>query len=283
MRRRRTGAGLRVFVSGANPMESRESNSPLVALLTDFGNRDHFVAAVKARILSLSDPRAIVDISHEIAPHDVGEAAFTLAACHREFPSGTVFVAVVDPGVGSDRRPIVAEADGRVFVGPDNGIFSFVLRGRQPARVFRIDNAETLSDSISSTFHARDVFAPAAAALVRGTPPSSFGPAIPDFIRFGETKRLDMPSDRIEVEVVHVDRFGNLILDLGPAHAGRPFAVRIGDRRIGRVASHYAEYPDGLPFVILGSCGLYEISVYAGSAAGLLGCGRGSKVIAELS
>jgi S-adenosylmethionine hydrolase len=146
---------------------------PVVALLTDFGQQDHYVGAVKGAVLAACPGAVVVDIVHELPAHDVLSAAFSLAACYRVFPLGTVFMAVVDPGVGSERRPLALEASGYMFVGPDNGIFTLVLAEAARVRIHEITNAALFGPERSRTFHARDIFGPVAGRLAGGTPPSA--------------------------------------------------------------------------------------------------------------
>src|SRR5215213_10783714 len=153
----------------------------IVTLLTDFGTRDYFVGALKGALLSVNPEARVVDITHEVAPHDVEEAAFTLLAAFETFPAGTVHVAVVDPGVGSARRAIAVEGRGHTFVGPDNGLFGHVYERVGPSRVFQLTNANFFRREVSKTFHGRDIFAPAAGALSRGVRAEELGPEVFDF------------------------------------------------------------------------------------------------------
>ena len=175
----------------------------LITLLTDFGTSDYFVSAMKGVILSINPDARVVDITHEIPAQDIEAAAFTLLAAHSSFPSGTIHVAVVDPGVGSARRAILVEAGGQFFVGPDNGIFSYVCEREPQSRVFEVTNKEYFRAPVSSTFHGRDVFAPVAAALSTGIDPSEFGkqitnpvllaPLMPERSKNGTVKATDYP------------------------------------------------------------------------------------------
>ena len=171
-----------------------------IALLTDFGTRDYFVASMKGVILSIDPAAVIVDITHDIPPQDIPKRPLRSARVIRDFPAGTIFVAVVDPGVGSARRAILAEAGGRYFIAPDNGLLSFILDNEAAARVFEISNPEFFAADISSTFHGRDIFAPAAAHLSRGAAPAEFGPLISDHQRLPETGRSVSPPMRPKAE-----------------------------------------------------------------------------------
>jgi S-adenosylmethionine hydrolase len=248
-----------------------------IALLTDFGTRDYFVASMKGVILSIDPAAVIVDITHEIPAQDISEAAFTLRACYRDFPAGTIFVAVVDPGVGSERQAILAEAGGRYFIAPDNGLLSFIRDNEADAQVFQISNPEFSAAHISSTFHGRDIFAPAAAHLSRGTAPAQFGPLISDYVCVSPTKPT-VSEQEIEGEVIHIDRFGNIVTNLKPEDLPAKFIIKIGDRIIETHRKFYAEAENTEVFSIMGSAGYLEISVREGSAAAVLGARTGDKI-----
>src|SRR5215208_1866290 len=155
----------------------------IVTLLTDFGTADYFVGALKGAVLASNPEALVVDITHEVPPYDVEAGAFTLRAAFETFPEGTVHVAVVDPGVGSERRAVVVAGRGHTFVGPDNGLFGHVYERVRPFRVFHVTNESHFRREVSATFHGRDVFAPVAGALSRGVRPEEFGPEVEDFVR----------------------------------------------------------------------------------------------------
>jgi hypothetical protein len=259
----------------------------MITLLTDFGLADYFVPAVKGVILTLNPQAQIVDLTHDIPPQDVLAGAFTLDACWRDFPPGTIHLAVVDPGVGSARRPIVAQTDERLFVGPDNGLFSFVYARASQVNVFHATNAEFFRPEVSATFHGRDVFAPLAAWLSRGTHPSSFGPAINDYVRLDLPRpQLDAHTGLLSGSVIHIDRFGNCItnlteLELPLASALRTphSALRIGSRVVTQFGTHFAQAArqDEL-FAYLGSAGYWEVALWRASAAEKFGIERGAQV-----
>lgn len=251
---------------------------PFIALLTDFGTRDYFAAAMKGVILSIDPSAVIVDITHEIAPQNIREAGFTLRACYRDFPSGTIFVAVVDPGVGSTRRAILAEADGYYFLAPDNGLLNFIT-DNAAARAFEITNREFLAGTVSSTFHGRDVFAPAAAHLSRGVDPAEFGPAVREFVRFSISSAKLLPSGEIEGEVIHIDRFGNLVTNLVKDAFSADFTLEINGRTIDAHRQFYAEAEPGEVFSIWGSAGFLEVSVRDSSAKELLDVRSGQMIL----
>lgn len=228
-----------------------------IALLTDFGTRDPYVAAMKGVISSRCEAR-IIDLTHEIAPFDVWEAAFFLRDVVLYWPEGTIFVCVVDPGVGTARRIIAVESEGRFFLAPDNGLLHFVT-----GDAYDITNESLFLPRGSTTFHGRDRFAPIAAALANGLAIAELGPRIDDRV----------PLDYTPGCIIRIDRFGNCITDIVPP--AQPFSVIVRDQRIDEIRTTYTG--DG-PFVIVGSTGCIEISAANGSAASLLHLGRGDRV-----
>jgi S-adenosylmethionine hydrolase len=251
----------------------------LITLTTDFGTADHFAGAMKGVILGIAPRARIVDITHEIEPYAVNQAAFVIAQAWRYFPKRTVHVVVVDPGVGSARRPILAESAGQFFIAPDNGVLSMVYDAG-PHKVRVISNLKLMNKTISRTFHGRDVFAPAAAHLARGVAPAKFGKLIHDYIRSSTLKPQRLAPNRYSGVILKVDRFGNLITNLHIDHfpevKTRPFELRAGLERIHRLALTYAETALGEMFAIVGSSGYLEIAANQASAANLLGCGAGA-------
>jgi S-adenosylmethionine hydrolase len=252
----------------------------IVTLTTDFGTRDAWVAAMKGAILGIARAVQLVDVTHEVARHDVAEGALALEAAAPYFPPGTVHLAVVDPGVGTARRGLAVVARGQVFVGPDNGLFTpFVAEGDW--RAFELAASEYRLPAVSRTFHGRDVFAPAAAHVAGGVDPSRLGPRVTDPVR------LVWPEPRptaggVAGVVVHVDRFGNLVTSLrADALAGAlgPGAVvRIAGRAVALVGT-YGELGRGRAGALVGSGGRLEIAVREGSAARLFGARRGTRVV----
>jgi S-adenosylmethionine hydrolase len=257
----------------------------LITLTTDFGTADHFVGTMKGVILGIAPAARIVDITHEIAPYDVGEAAFTIAQAWTYFPKKTIHVVIVDPGVGTARRPILCEAGGQYFIAPDNGVLSMIYAAT-PHKIRMIDNPTVMRREISRTFHGRDVFAPAAAHLSRGITPTQFGKRIHDFVA-----RIGGPPSELARHVwsgtiLNVDRFGNLITNFHIDHfAGiktRPFELRIGLQKIHRLAMTYADTAIGELSAIVGSSGYLEIAANQASAAQTVGCGAGSPLELEI-
>ena len=259
--------------------------SGLITLTTDFGQEDHFVGVMKGVILGIAPRARIVDITHEIAPYSVTDASFVVGQAWRYFPKGTIHVVVVDPGVGTSRRPLLAEAGGHFFVAPDNGVLSMIYED-SPHKVRVISNPKLMRKQISRTFHGRDVFAPASAHLASGIAPPQFGKLIRDYVRSWNTKPLHLAEQVWRGTILSVDRYGNLItnfqIDEFAGVKTRPFEMRAGTVRIRRLALNYAETEIGELFVIAGSSGYLEIAANQASAASRLGCSAGAAIELEL-
>ncbi len=256
-----------------------------IAFLSDFGYKDHYVGVVKGVILSHAPACSIIDIAHSVPAYDISQGAYLLLASYAYFPKGTVFLAVVDPGVGGDREGVVIEAGGYVFVGPDNGIFAPVMTKEHHFRAFAIDAALCGLGDPHSTFHARDLFAPVAAWLAQGRNPETLGPPIqPD---------QEMPwrfshDDRgLLGEIIYCDTFGTLITSIpNEALNGRdngdpmPYVVEIGKRRTRlNLVETYCSVAEGTPALIRGSSGFVEVAVNMGSAAEMFGMGKGATIV----
>jgi S-adenosyl-L-methionine hydrolase (adenosine-forming) len=242
---------------------------PTIALLTDFGERDGFVAMLKGMILRTSPGCAIIDISHQVASFDIKPAAFILQKSFKYFPEGTVFVAVIDPGVGSNRRIIAADVGGYRFVAPDNGVLSYLLAGFDDRRVVSVENSFYFPGEVSLTFHGRDIMAPVAAHLANGVPLEDLGPLI-DSYRVLPTLNLLKYRRGVMGEIVYVDKFGNLISNIAPSDL--PADVEIsqlhcifGDAKSIKFADYYGA-GEGLSAIISGF-GTVELFVRQGSAA----------------
>jgi S-adenosyl-L-methionine hydrolase (adenosine-forming) len=263
------------------------SQRPTIALLTDFGTQDHYVGALKGAILTYCPDARIVDIVHDVPAHDVEAGAYSLAAAFRSFPPNTIFVAVVDPGVGGRRRPIVIDCAGHAFVGPDNGIFTYVLVENYDYKVHEITNRALMSPHVSATFHGRDVFAPVAGHLARGVPVGEVGPLVSDPVVFPlQSMRQTNPCEW-EANVVHVDHFGNLTTTLYHrdlmsilAQAGNDPTeiVVVVEGWVLPFVHAYSEVALGEACALVGSTGRLEIAVNRGSAAQAIGAGKGSPV-----
>jgi S-adenosylmethionine hydrolase len=251
----------------------------VIALLTDFGTKDYFVGAMKGTILSLNENARIIDITHEIPPQDVRSASFTLRACYKNYPPKTIFVAVVDPGVGSARRAILAETDDYYFLAPDNGLLSFVFDEKTDFRVFDLKNERFFAETISQTFHGRDIFAPVAAHLSKGIQPDEFGKEVKDFVQHKTARPRKISAEKVEADIIHIDRFGNLITNFEQADLPESFALEIEGKRIEKLQSFFAEAAMGEMFMILGSAGFLEIVAFRDSAANLLNAKIGQKIL----
>ena len=253
----------------------------VIALLTDFGTRDPYVAAIRGVLMSKCHA-TVVDITHQIEPFDVFEAAMSLKFVHRDFPESTIFICVVDPGVGTDRSIIVAEDGGRIYLAPDNGLLSPVLSLQ--ARVHRLAGSVVDSGRSSPTFHGRDFFAPAAAMLAEGFPLEEIGPEL----ERGSLRKLEydpphIASDWADGTIIAIDRYGNAITDL-QADAIRhlePWSLTAGEHRVEIVVRTYGAAPEGQGVLLTGSRGTVEISFKKKSAADLLQLSRGQRVRLE--
>ena len=255
---------------------------PLIALLTDFGTSDHYVGAMKGVMLTICPDASLVDISHDVPPHDVLTGALELAACYRYFPPGTVFLVVVDPGVGSPRYGLAAEAGEYRFVAPDNGVLTAVFAEVKPKRVVHLTERRYARATVSRTFEGRDRFAPAAAWLAKGVDCSTLGrPA-------QQVHHLDVPVPAVvdgllTGEVVRVDRFGNLVSNIERRQFDtfrQEAAIRIeaGPHEVGRVVNTYAEIEPDAVAALFGSTEHLEIALNGASAAERLGLGRGAAI-----
>ena len=256
---------------------------PIIAQLTDFGTRDHYAGTMKAVVLGICADVTLVDLSHDIPPHDVLTAALELAASYKYFPTGTIFLVVVDPGVGSSRRGLAVDTGDYRFIAPDNGVLTAVLKETPPKRVVELTERRYARPTVSKTFEGRDRFAPAAGWLAKGVDLSALGRSA------GEYQRLLIPVPAVTEttltgEVVRVDRFGNLVTNIDHKLFDRfsqsaAIEVTAGPHRIGRVVATYADAPDGEPCALFGSTDHLEIAVNAASAADRLALTRGATVI----
>ncbi len=256
---------------------------PIITLLTDFGTLDHFVGAMKGVILSAHPSATIVDITHDVPPQDIHAAAFNLLASYQDFPSGTIHVTVVDPGVGSKRRPILIECGGQMFVGPDNGLFSWICEREGAFLARHLTNENFFKRPMSSTFHGRDVFAPVAAALAKGIPGGEFGPVIDDLFKLESLTPRTNDNGTVEAAIIHIDRFGNCITNLTAAHLGNDSNPRarlvVNGHEISSFRKFFsADNDDQTLFMIPGSAGFIEIAAKDSSAASILKVRRGQLV-----
>ena len=276
-------SSLRVATSAARSAR----NQPAITLLTDFGTADYFVAAMKGVILSAHPSALIIDITHDIPAQDIEAAAFTLLATYSAFPKGTIHVAVVDPGVGSNRRAILIEAHGQFFVGPDNGIFSYVCDQANP-RIFHLNQPKYFRQPVSDTFNGRDIFAPVAAAIARGIVPMKLGVQVDAYIRL---QPLEPVTSRgvTNGRLIHIDHFGNCVTnitrnELTEAMINDGFRLEIKGQRIHEMRRFFAEETrENKLFCVWGSAGFLEIAAKNQSAAKLLQAKRGDSVVVTRS
>lgn len=258
---------------------------PIITLLTDFGDRDYFVASMKGVILSIHPTARIVDLSHHIAPHRIEEAGYVLHSCYRTYPAGTIHVCVVDPGVGSARRPILVATSRHYFLAPDNGLLSRVLEDERGIEIRQIENVQYCLRSEGATFDGRDVFAPAAAWLARGEPVSSFGRVIDDPVTHSIADPIRQGATLVG-QIEYVDRFGNLISNItakhvrefGTVEGRRPISIHIGGRTINGLVVSYSEGKGDTPSALINSCGKLEIFLDRDSAAQRLQIGVGGEI-----
>jgi S-adenosylmethionine hydrolase len=278
---------------------------PTIGLLTDFGLEDVYVGVMKAVIAGICPLARVIDLSHAVQPQNIHQAAFLLVNAVRYFPPGTVFVVVVDPGVGSARRAVAMRAGGYTFVAPDNGVLSYVaaeLASEPQVAVELVDPAYRLP-VVSSTFHGRDIFAPVAAHLACGVSVEAMGPPLQDLVALSQPT-LSLKRDALIGEVLHVDRFGNVITSVGrlawtangdldlevafgvergrrvqvPARAD----VELRGRVVGGISRTYAEVPHDMPLALLSSDGFLELAVRQGNAAEVFGAQVGDSVLVTL-
>jgi S-adenosyl-L-methionine hydrolase (adenosine-forming) len=260
------------------------AHRPIITLTTDFGTNDHFVGAVKGVILDIVPEAAIVDISHAIQAYDVLDGALAISQTYSYFPAGTVHMVVVDPGVGTTRRPIIASSDAYHFVAPDNGVLSMVYAKEERMHVRHVTSDHYFRQPVSNTFHGRDVFAPVAAYLAKMVDSHKFGEEIEDYVRFAAPRPKPVAENRLRAVVLKVDRFGNLITNVTPEDAPALFAgkvgfkIVVGSKEITAIRTAYAEGTPGEVFAILGSMGYLEIVANRAAAAQITGAGKGSEV-----
>jgi S-adenosylmethionine hydrolase len=253
----------------------------VIALLTDFGLRDHYAGTMKGVVLAVCSDAVLVDITHDVPPHDVLTGALELAASYRYFPGGTVFLVVVDPGVGSSRRAIAAEAGDFRFVAPDNGVLSVVFEELPPKRIVELTDRRYARPTVSRTFEGRDRFAPAAAWLAKGVALTALGRPTALGVKLNVPKPL-LTSDAVEGVILRIDRFGNLITNIerkpveGFLVSGGA-VVLVGDLTV-RVVETYADARAGELCALFGSTDHLELAVSGDSAATRLGLGRGAAV-----
>ena len=260
--------------------------NPIITLTTDYGTNDHLVGTLKGVILKINPDATIVDITHNVAAFDLLDGALAIGATYSYFPPRTIHVVVVDPGVGTDRRPLLVTAENQYFVAPDNGVLS-VIYEREESIIARHATAEHYYlQPVSKTFHGRDVFAPIAAWLSKNWAPASMGEEIQDFKRFA-MPRPKATDGVVKGIVMRVDAFGNLVTNFRaedlPPQASENGAVnfQVGTQSVSRLVSTFAQGNSGEPIAYVGSSGYLEIAVNKGNAARTLGIGRGTPVVLQ--
>lgn len=262
-----------------------ESRTPIITLTTDFGYADPFVGIMKGAILCITPNLQIVDLNHGIPPQDVRAAALSLGASVDYFPQGTIHVAVIDPGVGSERQAILIHSAGHYFVGPDNGVFSFALKDRESLDIVHLSNEAYHSQPKSQTFHGRDVFAPVAAHLARGVPLAEFGLRSNDCVCLA-WPAVERAGDFIVGEVLYIDRFGNLFTNIHERDltgvAKEKIRVHLNEVKIQGLAQNYAAGDKETYVALVNSWGLVEIASYNNNAASRSHAKIGDKVRVEL-
>jgi S-adenosylmethionine hydrolase len=262
------------------------ARTAIITLTTDFGLNDHFVGAMKGVILEIAPEAQIVDISHAVQPFDILDGALTISQAYSYFPSGTVHMVIVDPGVGTARRPVVMTGERHLFVAPDNGVLSLIYAREERVSVRHVTAEHYFLQPRSNTFHGRDIFSPIAAYLAKGIEPDRFGEEVTDYVRFNAPRPKPVDEHTLRGVVLKVDRFGNLVTNITPQDAPQlfratppAFKIAIGNKlQATRICASYAEGTPGEVFGILGSMGFLEVATNRGSAYQLMGAGKGSEV-----
>lgn len=257
----------------------------LITFTTDFGLNDHYVGTMKGVILSINPAAQIVDICNAVQSFDVLDGALTIVQAYNYFPSETVHLVVVDPGVGSTRRPLLVTTDRHIFLAPDNGVLSFVFEREERVSARDISASHYFLQPVSSTFQGRDIFAAIAGWLSKGVEVAKFGDEISDYTRFAAPKPKPVNDKLLKGVVLKVDKFGNLITNITPNDLPQlfspqppPFKVLIAKHEIAKMTQSYSEGTPGEVFVVLNSMGYLEIASHRGSAAHIVGAGKGSDV-----
>jgi S-adenosyl-L-methionine hydrolase (adenosine-forming) len=260
---------------------------PVIALLTDFGTRDHYAGTMKGVAIGICPDATLIDVTHDVPAHDVLAGALELAASYKYFPSGTIFVVVVDPGVGSGRRGVAVDTGDYRFVAPDNGVLTAVLRESPPKKIVELTERRYARPTVSRTFEGRDRFAPAAAWLAKGIQLSALGRPLADVQRI-EIPVPDVAADAITGVVLRVDRFGNLVTNIDRKTVervaqGGAIVIEAGGHRIDRLVATYAELPADHVGALFGSTDHLELAAPSASAADRLGLARGAGVTVRRS
>lgn len=258
---------------------------PIISITTDFGEDDHFVGAMKGVILSINADATIVDINHRVNSYDIFDGAYSLSQSYHLFPPGTIHLVVVDPGVGSERRPIIVQSKDYRFVAPDNGVLSMVYEREERVEVRHATAEHFFRKPVSNTFHGRDIFSPLAAWLSRGMEAEKFGNVINDYARFTSVRPKHENDALVKGVAIKVDKFGNVITNIAPADVPQifgqdppPFYIRINGHEITEIHESFAAGESSELFAVVGSSGFIEICTNRGSAAKALNVNRGVEV-----
>jgi len=276
---------------------------PIITLLTDFGSSDAYVGTMKGVILSICPQAQLVDLTHAIEPQNVRQAAYVLLTAFRHFPPQTIFLVVVDPGVGTEREPIAVQTNYGIYVAPNNGVLSYLIPHIQVEHVVILQNADYRLPGVSATFHGRDIFAPAAAHLANSVPITEFGPAVPEFYQLNSPV-LEIGESQIRGEVLHVDHFGNIITSIGHLIWAAPgllelnpqfgtsspepltlnaalSQVTVASKVLQGILPTYGAMPPGSLLALVGSSGQLEIGINQGNAAQVLGVTTGDAILLD--
>jgi S-adenosylmethionine hydrolase len=256
---------------------------PIVAFLTDFGRRDHYSGVMKGVVLSICPEATLIDVTHELPAHDISAAAYHLAATYKYFPAGTIFVTVVDPGVGSQRRGIAVEAGDWKFVAPDNGVLTLVVHETAVKMAVELTERRYARPTISRTFEGRDRFAPAAAWLAKGTNITALGRPAHDLVQL-ELPMITRTQDQIGGAIVHIDRFGNAVSNIDRKtferlSSGRKVLILAGGEPVDRLVATYAEIHPGEVCALFGSTDHLEFAAHGASAADLRALSFGTAIV----
>ncbi|MFB3897375.1 MAG: S-adenosyl-l-methionine hydroxide adenosyltransferase family protein [bacterium] len=255
----------------------------IITLTTDFGTSDTYLAQMKGVILSINPKAMIIDITHSISPQNIREAAFIFSTAYRYFPKGTIHVVVIDPGVGSERKALLVQTDNYYFLAPDNGVLSYVIQNEHTKHLIQLENRKYFLPSVSSTFHGRDIFAPAAAHLSLGIPATKFGPAAEKLIKF-PIPEPGIIDTQIYGHILHIDHFGNIITDISKAFwnqtiGKKKFSIVIGKKKINRIVETFAEGNPGDIIAYFGSTEFLEIAIVNGNAVATLNIAMDEPII----
>ncbi len=259
----------------------------IITLTTDFGGSDHFVGTMRGVILAVNPAVQIVDLCNAVNSFDLLDAALTLAQAYRYFPADTIHLVVVDPGVGSPRRPLLVTTSKHYFIAPDNGVLSLVMEQEERVSVRHITAEHYFLRPLSNTFHGRDIFAPCAGWMSKGVEAEKFGDEITDYVRFSLPKPKPVAANALKGAVLKVDKFGNLITNLTPQNAPAVFAsdaklkITVGTAPVAGLRSSYAEGQPAELFALLNSMGFLEIACNRGAASQVAKAGRGAEVLVE--